>query len=298
MNSITARTWKNPATPEGIAALRALPGFAGAMRASALSLTEMYQGGHLLNWLMDDRARLLFGYLTLYLHYTRDPAEPTSGLTPTRMKVMSAEHEICSAGRVTAMLSLMRFGGYLAPDTSTDGRQRRLVPTEKLLDMLRARWRVHFGAMAPLLPDGAALLAALDDAGFGPRFIGSISERFLAGFRFLTHVPALGLFAERNAGILILASLLTSGDLDDTMQPKRAVPMSISALARRFSVSRPHVLKLIRDAVADGLIERTGQDGDHVIIQRRLAEAAQNFFAAMYLLFADCARDAMQDVAQ
>jgi DNA-binding Lrp family transcriptional regulator len=76
------------------------------------------------------------------------------------------------------------------------------------------------------------------------------------------------------------------------------VPMSISALARRFSVSRPHVLKLIRDAVADGLIERTGQDGDHVIIQRRLAEAAQNFFAAMYLLFADCARDAMQDVAQ
>lgn len=295
MSLITAKTWRNPANPEGIAALRAQPGFAGAMRISATSLTEMYQGGHLLNWLMDDRARLLFGYLTLYLHYTRDAADPASGVTPTRMKIMSAEQGICSSGRTTAMLSLMRFGGYLAPEASADGRQRRLVPTDKLLDMLRARWRVHFGAMAPLLPDGNAMLAALRDPEFGPRLVVGMSERFLAGFRFLTHAPNLGLFAERNAGMLILASLLTAGEPDDTMPPQRAVPISISALARRFNVSRPHVLKLIRDAAAEGLIERTGQDGDHVVIRPRLAEAAQNFFATMYLLFADCARGAMQN---
>ena len=294
MGLITARTWNNPATPEGIAALRAQPGFAGAMRISAESLTEMYQGSHLLNWLMDDRARLLFGYLTLYLHYTRAPADPTSGLTPTRMKVMAAEQGICSSGRTTAMLSLMRFGGYLAPEVSADGRQRRLVPTGKLLDMLRARWRVHFDAMAPLLPDGDAMLAALGEPDFGPRLAVGISKRFLAGFRFLTHATDLGLFAERNAGMLILASLLTGGAPDDTMPPQRAVPISISALGRRFSVSRPHVLKLIRDAVTADLIERIGADGDQVVIRPRLAEAAQKFFATMYLLFADCAREAMQ----
>lgn len=293
MSLTTAKTWKNPATPEGIVALRAQPGFAGAMRISATSLTEMYQGGHLLNWLMDDRARLLFGYLTLYLHYTRDPADPTSGLTPTRMKMMAAEQGICSSGRTTAMLSLMRFGGYLAPDVSADGRQRRLVPTGKLLDMLQARWRVHFGAMAPLMPDGNAMLAALGEPDFGPCLVIGISKRFLAGFRFLTHAPDLGLFAERNAGMLILASLLTSGAADDTMPPQRAVPISISALARRFKVSRPHVLKLISDAAAVGLIERTGVDSDRVLIKPRLAEAAQNFFATMYLLFADCAREAL-----
>ncbi|MDI1344715.1 MAG: hypothetical protein PSV22_11525 [Pseudolabrys sp.] len=294
MSLITARTWKNPATPEEIGALRAEPGFAGAMRTSAASLTEMYQGGHLLNWLMDDRARLLFGYLTLYLHYTRDPADPTSGLTPTRMKIMSAEQGICSSGRTTAMLSLMRFGGYLAPDVSADGRQRRLVPTGKLLDMLQARWRVHFGAMAPLVPDGDAMMTALSEPDFGPRLVVGISKRFLAGFRFLTHAPDLGLFAERNAGMLILASLLTAGEPGDAMPPQRPVPISISALARRFSVSRPHVLKLIRDAAAAGLITRIGADGDHIMIQPRLADAAQNFFATMYLLFADCARDALR----
>jgi len=293
MGSIAATTWEDPAAPAAVAQLRLQPGFADAMRASAASLTDMYQGGHLLNWLMDDRARLLFGYLTLYLHYTRDAADPTSGLTPTRMKIMSAEQGICSSGRTTAMLSLMRFGGYLAPEVSADGRQRRLVPTGKLLDMLQARWRVHFGAMAPLLLDGNALVAALDGPAFGPRLVVGMSERFLAGFRFLTHAPDLGLFAERNAGMLILASLLTAGDPDDTMPPQRAVPISISALARQFKVSRPHVLKLIQDAAADGLIERTGQNGDHVVITSRLAEAAQSFFATMYLLFADCAREAL-----
>jgi DNA-binding MarR family transcriptional regulator len=294
MNFLAASTWEDPAAPATVAQLRRQPGFADAMRASAASLTEMYQGGHLLNWLMDDRARLLFGYLTLYLHYTRDPADPTSGLTPTRMKIMSAEQGICSSGRATAMLSLMRFGGYLAPEVSADGRQRRLVPTGRLLDMLQARWRVHFGAMAPLLPDGNAMLAALSEPDFGPRLVVGISKRFLAGFRFLTYAPDLGLFAERNAGMLILASLLTSGGPDDAMPPQRAVPISISALARRFKVSRPHVLKLIRDAAAEGLIERTGQDGDHVVIRPRLAEAAQNFFATMFLLFADCAREALR----
>jgi DNA-binding GntR family transcriptional regulator len=92
--------------------------------------------------------------------------------------------------------------------------------------------------------------------------------------------------------MLILASLLTASEAGDTMPPQRPVPVSISALARRFSVSRPHVLKLIRDAATEGLIERAGPNGDRVVIRPRLSEAAQNFFATMYLLFADCARDA------
>ena len=140
----------NPATPEAIAALRARPGFAHAMRTSSVGLVAMYQGGHLLNWLMDDRGRLLFAYFALYLDASRDPADPSSGLTPTRMRTLVSEHSICSPGRATAMLSLMRFSGYLAPDVqAVDRRQRRLVATDKLRELLRKRWRLHFGAMAP-----------------------------------------------------------------------------------------------------------------------------------------------------
>lgn len=283
------------AAPEVIAALRAQEGFGAAIHASAAGLVAMYQGGHLLNWLMDDRGRLLFGYLALYLHATRDPADASSGLTPTRMKAMCVEFDVCSPGRAGAMLSLMRFSGYLAPDIQiVDKRQRRLVATEKLYDLLRARWRLHYSAMAPLLPDGAALLAALDDPAFDHALVVAMVERFRAGFRLVHSAPGLGLFGERNAGMLILTSLIAAGTEDDTVPPQRPVPISIAALARRFKVSRPHVLKLIRDAADEGFLERVGADNSMVVLKPRLVEATQSFFATTYLFLADCAREAMR----
>lgn len=284
--------------PEAIAALRAHPGFPAAMRVSAAGLVSMYQGGHLLNWLMDDRGRLMFGYLALYLHTSRDPDDASSGLTPTRMKAMCVEFDFCSPGRAGAMLSLMRFGGYLTPDTQVlDRRQRRLLATPKLYALLRARWRLHMEAAAPLLPDGAALLSALDDPAFDNALVAAMMERFRAGFRFMHAAPGLGLFGERNAGMLILLSLITAGAPDDTMPPQRPVPISIAALARRFSVSRPHVLKLIRDAADEGFLERIDAEGGRVIFKPRLAEATQTLFATMYLFFTDSARQAARACA-
>jgi DNA-binding Lrp family transcriptional regulator len=71
------------------------------------------------------------------------------------------------------------------------------------------------------------------------------------------------------------------------------VPISISAMARRFKVSRPHVLKLIREAEAGKLIERTGEQGERILIAERLAEGAQNLYAAVYLFLAACGREAI-----
>jgi hypothetical protein len=283
------------AAPEAIAALRVKPGFAAAVRQSAAGLASMYHGRHLLNWLMDDRGRLLFGYLALYLHAMRDPTDPSSGLTPTRMKSICVEFDVCSPGRAGAMLSLMRFSGYLTPDIQViDKRQRRLLATPKLYELLRARWRLHVSAVAPLLPDGDALVAALDDPAFDDALVTAMVKRFHTGFRLIHAGPGLGLFGERNAGILILCTLMTAGTEDDTVPPKQPVPISIAALARRFAVSRPHVLKLIRDAADDGFLERIGADNSQVVLKPKLAEATQNLFASMYLFLTDCAREAIQ----
>jgi DNA-binding MarR family transcriptional regulator len=285
----------NPASPEAIAALRAHPRFPDAMRAWASGIVAMYQGGRLLNWLMDDRARLLFGYFALYLHVTRQPDDPSTWLTPTRMKSLCAEFDICSPGRAVAMLSLMRFAGYLAPATDlADRRRRGFVATDSLLALLRARWELHFGALSLMLPVGEAALAALHAPVFVRGLLVAMMARYRAGFRFVTHAPGLGLFGERNGGMLILMSLLTAGEPEDTMPPTRPVPISISALARRVAVSRPHVLKVLRDAADEGFIERSGLDGDRIVILPRLSEASQSFFAAMFLFLADCAREALE----
>lgn len=281
----------NPASPEALAALRAHPRFAEAVRMSAAGLVDLYQGSHLLNWLMDDRGRMLFGYFALYLHVTYDAADPSSGLIPTRMRMLASELGICSPGRALAMLSLMRFGGYLTPAVEiVDRRQRRLLATGKLTALLVQRWRLHFAAMAPLFADGEAFLRTLDDANFTRALIVAMAQRFMAGFRFITHAPQLGLFGERNAGILICSYLVAAGEANDTVPPARPVPISIAALARRFAVSRPHVLKLIRDAEAAGLVARRG---DRVLFKPALAEGVQDFFATMYLFFAASAREAL-----
>jgi DNA-binding MarR family transcriptional regulator len=289
----------NPATPEAVAALRAHPGFAAAMRTSAAGIVALYQGGRLINWLMDDRGRLLFGYFALYLHFTRDPVDPTSGLTPTNIKAICKELAICSPGRANVMLSLMRFGGYLERDPEVaDRRHRRLIATERLTSLLTQRWKLHLTAMAPLLPDGADICAKLDDAKFMRHLMLAMVMRLRSGFRFLEHSDELRLFGERSAGMLILAALATSGTSDDTMPPTRPVSVSISALARRFSVSRAHVLKLLRDAEADGMIERSGEGGERIVVTPALAYNLQNFFATMFLFFADCARRAMIEIGQ
>jgi hypothetical protein len=289
----------NPATPEAVAALRAQAGFPRAMRASARGLVAMHQGSRLLNLLMDDRARMLFGCFALHLHFSRDPADPASGLTPGRMKAYCARLDLCSAGRAVAMLALMRFAGHLAPDPNvSDRRQHRLVATEKLVRLVTERWRLHFAAMAPLFPDGEALRDAMDDPAFLPPLMRAMHDCFVAGFRFVTHAPGLGLFGERAAGILILNSLIAAGEADDTVPPSRPVAASISALARRFTVSRAHVLKLIRDAANDGFIARVGAEGERIAFLPRLAEAAPNFYATMYLFFAACAREAQEALAQ
>jgi DNA-binding MarR family transcriptional regulator len=210
------------------------------------------------------------------------------------MKSLCVELDVCSPGRAAAMLSLMRFGGYLemAPATR-DLRQRPLVATGKLVALIANRQRLHFSAMAPLFADGAELLRALDRPDFISGLVAAMARYYREGFRLVTHAPGLELFGDRNAGILILASLLIAGEPDDTIPPRRPVPISISAMARRFKVSRPHVLKLIREAEAAKLVERTGAQGERILITERLAEGAQNLYASMYLFLAACGREAM-----
>jgi hypothetical protein len=289
------------ASPEGIAALRANPHFPEAVRMSAAGMASLYRGSRLINMLMDDKARLLFGYFALSLHFSARPGEPGSGLTQSRMKELCSEFGVCSPGRAEVMLSLMRYAGYLASAPEPrDRRFTRLVATPSLVALLKERWRVHFTAMAPMLPEAEAALAALDDDDFVGAMVGAMVTRFQAGNRAIDMFsprgsPPLDLFAHRSAGMMVLASLLGSAE-------DGRASVSIRSLAHAFRVSRTHVLKLLGDAEAAGFLRisrlsRQGNERD-VEILPPLAEATQNFFAAVFVLMSDSAREALQAIAQ
>lgn len=283
-------------SPENVAALRAHPKFSDAARMMMRDLIAIYDGNRILNQVMNDRGRVVFGMLAFYLHFTRDPADPASGLTAARMKALCAETGLCSTGRGTAMLLLMRYAGYLAPAVGNGERVQRLVPTERMFESQKQRLSSNLRAMSLVLPEGSDGLALLQRHDFIGAMARQFGDSFRAGFRILDSSPALYPLVERNAGLVILFSLFLASDASGNMTAARPAAISIAALARRFGVSRPHVLKLLRDAETLGFVARGGENEEQILVQPALADAIQDFIATVFLFLGRCIRDARKEI--
>ncbi|MEP9378040.1 hypothetical protein ABLE91_15075 [Aquabacter sp. CN5-332] len=266
---------------------RTHPDFFPATERCARGLVGMYRGHRLLNRILNDRGRVVFGLFALYLDAT--PDENGVGLTVTRIATLCQETNVCSRGRAKAMVMLMRWAGYLdiGGETGPNRRQRPLVPTPRLLQEQINRWRQLCGALAMLHPPAEDVLARIEDPVFARTLVREIGSRFHAGVRLLHYAPQASVFAERDAGILIAMSLLISGAEGDAFPPEQPVPVPVAALARQFFVSRAHVLKLMREAEQEGLIARTPSPTGSVHLLEPLRSGMVAFFAAMFSVLAD-----------
>lgn len=274
-----------PLSETARADLRARHGFAAAVRKSSRRQLDLHQGNRLLNLIVNDRGRFIVGLLALDLHFDRDSGG--TGLTPGRLRQRCAQTGTCSPTRASALLALMRLGDFVRPAPAAQDRRRRvLVPTERLVGAHRERWRCQFEASAPLLPEAALALAALDEPYFVPGMVRRLSHYYDAGFRVLDLVPALRLFGERSGGMFVVLALIAAAD-EDAIVRGAPVSVSISELARRIGASRTHVIKLINDAAAEGLLQRSGAHG--ITLKPRLSDAVYDFFAIGFLFLAHCA---------
>src|SRR5512146_33311 len=106
---ITKHAIVDPFDAGTMAAFRAHPDF----RRHAIRITrtfiEQFVGNRFLNLITNDRGRLQVAHAVLYLHYTRNPNDPASGLTSSRLKAFCAQHRLCSPGRTAAMLAVMQM---------------------------------------------------------------------------------------------------------------------------------------------------------------------------------------------
>lgn len=279
-----------------MSSLRAHPNFLAATEQVARGLVELYRGNRLLNRILNDRGRAIFGMLALYLDAA--PDERGVGLTVTRIANLCQETGICSRGRAKAIVMLMRWGGYLevGPDSGPNRRQKPLVPTARMISEQVLRWQRIYGAISLLHPEAEEVLARLDDSQFRKALIRQVGARFEAGFRLQDFAPDAMLFGERDAGLLIAWSLLISGTPGDTFPPSQPVPVPVAALSRQFFVSRAHVLKLLREAEEIGLIERTPSAVGSVRLLPAMHETMLNLFAAMFAGLSDAGDSAVEEV--
>ncbi|MFD2181128.1 hypothetical protein [Rhodoplanes azumiensis] len=266
-----------------VAAMRARPGFAAAMREHARGVVALFRGNSLLNLLMNDRARALFMVVALYLHHHgRGDGKP--GLTVGALKELCVRLDLCSRGRCEAMLAVLRAAGYLAPAASDDKRRRVLVPTDRLVALQTERWRAHFDAIEIVVPEVARYRALLGRPDFVAAFIGALGEPYIAGFRMLHHAPRLFPFVERNGGVAVLFALALEGAEEGPFPPTQPVRLSINALSTQFGVSRKHVLTLLRDLEAEGLMRR-GPEPDRVTFLPPLRDGLETMTATIFVYF-------------
>ncbi|TCK27961.1 MarR family protein [Ancylobacter aquaticus] len=261
-----------PGEPQERARLRARPDFPWIARQAAINISDSYRGNLLLTRLLNDRGRFVLSLLILDMHFEK-PGSP--GLTTGRLKAEAISLDVCSPGRVGAILAAFRVFGMIAPAPDSDGRRRRLVVTEKLMSIHRERWRTMLNTLALVVPEeGERGLRHLDDPVFLAAFVRALLEPLRVGWRPAFDIPAIGQFAERDGGLLIALALFGIG--------LTGQPMSISQLARSFRISRSHVVGIVQDAAAAGLVRRVeeqGSRGPGVLPQPALIDALEQFVA-------------------
>lgn len=268
--------------------------FPEALRAFARGLV-VHRQAHRLNWLLDDRSRMIVGYGVLYLHYASKESDEGYALTLSNLQALASQTGVCSPIRMTAIMALMRFSGFVESRDAARRGSRSFIATRKLIDLHRERLQNNFSALALLRPEGAQALEALQKQPcFMPAFVRLMAETFISGFRLLDRAPELRLFAARSGGMMIAAQLLADAE---GREQKRTVRIATALLAKRFGLSRSHVAAMLRRAAAEGLLQKSLLNNEEFALLPTFVNAAETFHATLFAYFARCARLALASIA-
>jgi hypothetical protein len=270
--------------------LQAHPRFAEAMLATARHTVDQYSRSRVAGWLLSDRTLAVLALGAVCLDAETRADDSRSGLTPSRFKAFCVENRICSEGRAAAVLAFLRLSGHIEAETHpADKRITRLRPSGKLVEMVRTRLRGQLEVASILCPEIAPAAARLDDPAFERLFHCRLLSQYKSGMRLLAYAPAIRLFAERDVGVLVLLALMLGAEGSESVPHEGPLPLSIAALARRFRVSRTHILRMVRDAEAAGLVSRVGERGEQLVFSPQLRADLRNLVASMYQYVTVCA---------
>lgn len=268
---------------EGIADFLAHPRLRDAIRhtiSGALAVCDADPDAHA-NF--RDVGRFVLGLIALYL-------DATGGLTHRRLREISGEAGTLSGGRATAILLHLRMIGYVtAESTRADGSARLYVPTKRMKDVYRRRFRIELESLAMIEPEVEDLLARLEEddvfrivmAQLGA-LIGQGQQRQEIALKRYDAITA------KSSGTIIMFNLLAAADQAMDFPVPGFARVSVSALSRRFRVSRAHVLRVLREAEEAGFLSRR-EDGEGVIIHQLLCDTFRLYYAIVHIIMAGVA---------
>lgn len=176
-------------------------------------------------------------------------AQPRAA-TAAAFKRGIVQFKFSSKGRAGTLIDFMRSRGLLVRPPG--GEERILAPGADLVAYRRALACTGAEALRELGSDVAGRIDMTDDAMVREYILvaAEVAQRF-PDVVYPADPPTLALFFHRDAGLLVLYSILEALDGNEPTAEGR---LSVSGIARRTGVSRAHILKMLADAHAQGVV--------------------------------------------
>lgn len=274
-------------------ALEADPRFFQAFRQGARMLLQIYDGAPRLAGLFSSQQRWLMSHAAFALAFTQDPGDPAGGLYTARFISLIVEKDVASKNTAADFIQELLALDYVRVVAGHEDRRRKpLKPTPVPLQAMSQWLDLHLSCLDGL--DGgrrAEILRA--DPSLPERLQPRIAARILVAKGVRSQGPTFDLFTWANFGGLVMDLLIASievgadgGGLEAERLP--AGTLSINEIARRFTISRTHVVRLFGKAAEHGDIGWSGRRGESdVWISNRLLKQYWRYQAAKHALVDD-----------
>lgn len=232
------------------------PDFEAQLSAIGRALTGIHDTAPQMVRYMASIQRWLLTQSLFALHFNRDPARPTTGITASRLLEIAIRTG--AASRNTAAAHLAELIAYKlvedAPDCSSK-RVRPLVMTERTEAAMALWFRAHLTGLDAL--DGGDRVARLDaDPDLFPRAHGRAAAVLVDNPAWNTPPESVGAFVWTDSGSNVLHDLFSHiPEPADSIDGRIAIgPYSLTALAERYRLSLTSVRRLFQKAEALGVI--------------------------------------------
>ena len=259
--------------------LRDHPDFLRGLFAYGALMPSYFSNNMILNKVVTEAWRFEMLVYTLYLHDTRNPADPRSGLTVANLQKICARNNSASRGRVLAILGLMRIGGYLKRVKSGgDRRIVRLEPSAEFMSIVEGWNNRIFQVIDAVIPEARLTLLHGANPGFGREMRIRGAEGLLRGWKLLDPFPEVDHFVSRDGGWMLLLTTAAESLRQGNGREIVSVSLDLKSFGARFGVSRSHLRRLLESAYAADLLDAPPKNGGHVLLSPKLVAS---FLACM-----------------
>lgn len=256
--------------------LRAHPRYSVAVQTFAHNMLAQAELDPALDGILKDAGRNVAAKCLAYLHVT-------GGLTLPRLKSLCASIGLVSPGRARSLLLYLRHLGYVEPSPRRRrGEVAQYLPTDRFLETWRNHMRAMLETAAVIEAAAGVVLRDLNLPGEFETFVRCISEGYLEGLRHVDPAsPFFRVFMHPYAGTQLVHALVTA--IPSAFPPEEPIPFSISAMARRFGVSRTHIHRMLVAAEHEGLLRC--EPGGTLRLEPAGGAAIDHIYATQIIVF-------------